>query len=74
MNKLYYHDTGFDSTEILIMTKDEADRYNPCCNLYGPFKTFSECKKDAIEYHRSTIETAKWAIKDLNQKRKGRKV
>ena len=43
------------------------DRY---INFYGPFNTFTDAKKDAIEYYVFDIERAKRSLKDLRKRRK----
>jgi len=64
--KKWYHITEFEGSEIVYETHEEMI-YKKMCNFLGPFDTFNECKKDAIEYHRSTIVTGQNAIYDIKQ-------
>lgn len=34
---------------------------------YGPFDSLKEAKEDAIKYHQSTLDTAKWAIYEIKK-------
>lgn len=39
-------------------------------NYYGPFKTFSEAKKNAIEYYQYELSSARYILKRLRTMRK----
>lgn len=41
-------------------------------NVYGPFRTFGEAKKDAIQYHQTDVTTARLAIQNIKQMRKSK--
>lgn len=58
-----------------IWFHDDAKRIPGSANVsaFGPFKTFSEAKVDAIAYHRADVWAAQGAIREIRFFRKPRK-
>ena len=70
--KKWYHDSSLDHTSIDRFAEGEIP-WSEACNWQGPFDTFSECKKDAIAYHQTDIDSAKSCIYDIRKmKAKGK--
>jgi hypothetical protein len=65
----WYHDSEFDTTHEIKFFADSPD-VKPANNWYGPFKTFGDCKRDAIEYHQTDIHKARAAIADIRAMRR----
>ena len=65
----WYHDSEFEMTHEIKLFKESPD-VEPQNNWHGPFKTFGKCKRDAISYHQTDIETAREAIRDIKAMRK----
>lgn len=63
--KKYYHFSNFEGTCFQFIDEKEISSYDSEVNAYGPFNTFTECKKDALEYHRTTKKTAQMAINEI---------
>lgn len=64
----WYHFTDWGESEIVYITEDEKD-WKEC--YFGPFKTFTECKKDALDYHRSDVKNSQkaiWRLKKVKRK------
>ena len=62
--KYWYHDSDFEETYLIKWTYDpnSMDYRDADGSWYGPFKTFTQCKNDAINYHKGDIITAKAAL------------
>lgn len=63
--KWFWHITGVDHTNIVYGTREEVRNKIIGGNEYGPYKTLGECKKDALDYHRCTIDNCRMAINDI---------
>jgi hypothetical protein len=63
----YWHITSIDHTDIVFGTKKTAEKLLYHGNIYGPFKTLKECKKDAIEYHKTTAIYTRMAIAAIRE-------
>lgn len=64
----WYHN-AHDSYETEIKyCADDPDPFS--VNWRGPFRTWGEAKQDAIGYHRGNLNSSKYAIRLLKQKRK----
>lgn len=62
----WWHISGIDGSEIV---QSEDLPYRDVA-WFGPFNTFSECKRDAIDYHMADVRTARMAIGDLRTLKK----
>ena len=68
MKKQFYHETSIDHTQLFYLTEDEEQDFQTYHgNLYGPFKTLRECKKDAVNYHLATIYHARNALSEVRK-------
>ena len=67
MKLRWWHISSFEYSEI-VESDERPDATDG--NEYGPFKTFSAAKADAIEYHRATKETAVRCIAELKALKK----
>jgi hypothetical protein len=64
--KGWYHDCEAGHFgEIFYCEDEELHPGTEGQNAWGPFKTFSECKKDAIAFHRCDLDAARNAIKEI---------
>lgn len=51
----------------------ESETRNPASpnqSAYGPYKTFSEAKKDAMDFHQADIRHARLAVQEIKAMRK----
>lgn len=62
----WYHLTDFEGTY-----KIEYFEKCPNGNFYGPFKTFGEAKRDALDYHQCNVRIARENIARLKFIKKG---
>lgn len=67
--KKYWHISSVDSCILFYGTYEEVSRDLIDGNHYGPFNTLGECKKDAIAFHRCTINYAQVAIRHIKETR-----
>lgn len=72
MSAGWYHWTERDGT-YEIRHCNSAFGFNPHENWFGPFKTFTAAKLDAIQYHQLNIADAKLAIKQIRTMTKPKK-
>lgn len=66
----WYHDSDLESSTVQSFGK-EGPPTNDMCNWAGPFNTFTEARKDAIDYHRTDLWTKQIAIGQLRVLKKG---
>lgn len=64
----YYHNSSLGECEIVYF--EDKPHFSESCNWFGPFKTLTDCKKDAIEYHRIDVIDAQGAIKNIRKLKK----
>lgn len=69
----WYHVSDFEKTEIVyIEDLDVFWRKEYYGNIFGPFKTFAEAKKDAINYHEIDRRRATNLIREVKAIKKPR--
>jgi len=70
ISMIWWHISDFEFTVIVESASiDNIPEYSDG-NVYGPFDTFGDAKRDAIEYHRATLENAKRCISEIKMIKK----
>lgn len=64
----WYHDTEWGNTNSISF--HEVGEKVVFYSEHGPFRTFTECKNDAIKSHRFDIQESLMAVYDVQQMRK----
>ena len=67
MKSKYWHITCMESS-IIVVSDDTPEASDG--NAYGPFDTFGEAKRDAIDWHQTDKITANRAIAEIRKIRK----
>ena len=68
----YWHTSNMEGSEIVESVSGLIPESYMDHSLYGPFDTYREAKRDALDYHRVNLETAKRAMYNLRAMRKGK--